>query len=221
MIRFAIFDLDGTLLNTIDDLAISVNYSLEKCGFPAHPVEAYKKFVGNGINNLFLRALPEGEKSDANIERMRMHFLPYYAENGTKHTRPYEGIPEILKTLQDKGIKIAVASNKYQEATEKIIANYFPDTDFCAILGQREGIPVKPDPTIVFDILETAGIPAEDTIYIGDSGVDMQTAANSSLTSIGVTWGFRDEDELRSNGAVHIVKEPTAIIGIIENEYQC
>ncbi|MCC8089555.1 MAG: HAD family hydrolase [Rikenellaceae bacterium] len=220
MIKLAIFDLDGTLLNTIEDLAVSVNYSLEKCGFPPHPIDAYKKFVGNGINNLFLRALPEGEKNDTNIERMREFFLPYYADNGTKYTHPYEGIPELLKAITEKGIKIAVASNKYQEATVKIIANYFPDTDFCAVFGQREGIPVKPDPAIVFDILQLTGISADHTIYIGDSGVDMQTAKNSSLQSIGVTWGFRDEEELRTNGAVHIVNNPEEIIRIIDNENQ-
>ncbi|MDR1408650.1 MAG: HAD family hydrolase, partial [Tannerella sp.] len=158
-----IFDLDGTLLNTISDLAHSTNHALEKNGFPAHPVEAYKYFVGNGINKLFERALPEGDKTEENITRIRTAFLAHYERHNTEHTEPYAGIPELLQVLQSKGIKMAVASNKYQQATEKLIGRFFPEIKFSSVFGQREGVPVKPDPTVVFEILRIAGVPPGET----------------------------------------------------------
>ena len=203
-IKLVIFDLDGTLLNTISDLAHSTNHALKTNGFPSHPIEAYKFFVGNGINKLFERALPENKKTDINIKLVREAFLPYYDQHNMDFTKPYDGIYEFLKTLQSKGFMLAVASNKYQAATEKLINSLFPDISFTAILGQRENIPVKPDPAIINEILEIAGVTPNETIYIGDSGVDMQTAANSGVTSIGVTWGFRPREELVAAGANHI-----------------
>ena len=216
-IKLVIFDLDGTLLNTISDLAHSTNYALEKNGFPGHPIEAYKFFVGNGINKLFERALPDNEKTEKNILRVREVFLPYYDEHNMDYTEPYEGISGLLKTLQTKGYIPAVASNKYQSATEKLIKGLFPDITFAAILGQREGIPVKPDPSIVHDILNITGMSPEETIYIGDSGVDMQTAANSGVVSIGVTWGFRPREELEAAGAVHIADNTEDILRILQD----
>jgi phosphoglycolate phosphatase len=203
-IKLAIFDLDGTLLNTIYDLAHSTNYALKESGFPEHPIETYKFFVGNGINKLFERALPENEKTDANIARVRKAFLPYYDKHNADYTKPYKGIYDLLKTLQSKGVMLAVASNKYQSATETLISNLFPDITFAAVFGQREGVPVKPDPAIVHDILNITGVSPKEAVYIGDSGVDMQTAANSGVVSIGVTWGFRPREELENTGAMHI-----------------
>ncbi|MDR0574830.1 MAG: HAD family hydrolase [Tannerella sp.] len=214
-LKLAIFDLDGTLLDTISDLAHSTNYALEKNGFPSHPVEAYKYFVGNGINKLFERALPENQKTDRNIARIRDLFLLYYDQHNTDYTRPYEGIPYLLKILQSKNLMIAVASNKYQKATEKLIKHIFPDVLFTAVLGQREGIPVKPDPAIVYDILKIANTLPEETVYIGDSGVDMQTASNCGIVSIGVTWGFRSREELETAGANHIADSANEILEII------
>lgn len=213
--KLIIFDLDGTLLNTISDLAYSTNYALEKNGFPRHPVESYNYFVGNGINKLFERALPDGKRTEENIIKIRKTFLPYYDAHNTEYTEPYNGIPELLNTLQAKGIKMAVASNKYQQATEKLISSYFPDIKFIAVFGQREGIPVKPDPAVVHEIVSIAAIPATDTLYVGDSGVDMQTASNSNVTSIGVTWGFRPRSELETSGAVHIADTTNQILRII------
>jgi phosphoglycolate phosphatase len=214
--KLIIFDLDGTLLNTISDLAHSTNHALEKNGFPAHPIEAYKYFVGNGINKLFERALPEGEKTEENITKIRKSFLPYYDNHNTKYTEPYEGVPELLHILKSKGLKMAVASNKYQQATEKLINKYFPEISFTSVLGQREGIPAKPDPSVVFEILKIAGIPTAETLYVGDSGVDMKTAINSGVTSIGVTWGFRPRSELETNGAVYIADSTTDILNLID-----
>ena len=213
--KLAIFDLDGTLLDTVADLANATNYALSLCGYPTHPTEAYYQFVGNGINMLFFRALPEDARTEENVMRIRSLFVPYYNEHNADDSRPYAGIPELLQILQDKEIIIAVASNKYQQATKKLVQYFFPNIRFAAIYGQREGIPVKPDPTIVNDILEETGISRARTIYIGDSGVDMQTAHNAGVESIGVTWGFRDEDELRDNGAQHIVHRAEEILTLI------
>jgi phosphoglycolate phosphatase len=210
-----IFDLDGTLLNTISDLAHSTNFALEKNGFPVHPIETYKYFVGNGINKLFERALPEGGKTEENINRIRKDFLLYYDHHNTEYTKPYEGIPELLKFLQLKGLKIAVASNKYQQATEKLISRFFPEVKFSSVFGQREGIPAKPDPTVVYEILKVADIPTAEVLYVGDSAVDMKTAINSGITSVGVTWGFRLRSELEANGAVYIAESITDIINLI------
>lgn len=205
MKKLVIFDLDGTLLNTIADLALSTNYALDKLGYPTHEVEAYNFMVGNGINKLFERALPEGEKTEENVLRVRKEFVPFYDMHNADESRPYPGIPELLSRLQDAGIQVAVASNKYQAATQKLIAHYFPTIKFTAVFGQRDGVNVKPDPTIVFDILKIANIEKNDVLYVGDSGVDMQTAANAGVTACGVTWGFRPRAELEEFNPAYIV----------------
>ena len=211
MKKLVIFDLDGTLLNTIADLAQSTNYALRTLGYPTHPEEAYHLMVGNGINKLFERALPEGEKSEENVLRMRREFIPYYNVHNADKSRPYPGIPELLSRLQAAGAQLAVASNKYQAATEKLIAHYFPDIRFTAVFGQREGINVKPDPAIVRNILELTGIAKEEVLYVGDSGVDMQTAAHAEVTACGVTWGFRPRAELEKFRPQHIVEKAEEI----------
>lgn len=154
MKKLVIFDLDGTLLNTVTDLAYSTNYALEQVGFPVHPVNKYNTFVGNGINKLFERALPENARTEENIQKIRSYFVPYYNEHNMDATAPYPGITELLNTLQEKGLLLAVASNKYQAATETLVHHYFAGISFAAVLGQREGISVKPDPSIVYDILK-------------------------------------------------------------------
>ena len=198
MKKLVIFDLDGTLLDTIADLAESANYVLKQLGYPTHDVETIRTFVGNGINKLLERALPDEEKTEENVMRMRAHFVPYYDIHNADLSAPYPGIVALLEALQAKGLMIAVASNKYQEATVKLVKQYFPMIDFVEILGQREGINVKPDPTIVFDILKKANVSPEEVLYVGDSGVDMQTAINAGVDAVGVTWGFRPRAELES-----------------------
>ena len=196
MKKLVIFDLDGTLLDTIADLAESANHALRQLGYPTRDVEKIRTFVGNGVNKLLFRALPDEEKTEENMMRMRTHFVPYYDAHNADLSAPYPGIVALLEELQAKGLMIAVASNKYQEATVKLVKHYFPMIDFVEVLGQREGINVKPDPTIVFDILKKAGVSKEETLYVGDSGVDMQTAINAGVDAIGVTWGFRPRTEL-------------------------
>ena len=215
MKKLVIFDLDGTLLDTIADLAESANYALKQLGYPTHPVDVIRTFVGNGINKLLERALPIHEQTEENVIRMRSHFVPYYDVHNADLSNPYPGIVSLLEDLQAKGIQIAVASNKYQEATVKLVKQYFPDIDFIEILGQREGINVKPDPTIVFDILQKADVSKEDILYVGDSGVDMQTAINAGVDAVGVTWGFRPRAELESFQPMGLIDKAEELLGFI------
>lgn len=211
MKKLVIFDLDGTLLNTIADLANSTNHALEKLGYPTHQPEQYNFMVGNGVNKLFERALPDGEKTEENVLRVRHEFIPYYDLHNADESRPYPGIPELLETLQAQGMQLAVASNKYQAATEKLVAHYFPNIRFIAVFGQREGVKVKPDPIIVEDILRISGTSKEEVLYVGDSGVDMQTALNAGVTACGVTWGFRPRTELEGFHPQYIVDKAEEI----------
>ena len=213
--RLAIFDLDGTLLDTVADLANATNQALAQCGYPTHPTDAYYQFVGNGINKLFYRALPEEARTEENVLRIRSLFVPYYNKHNADDSRPYPGVSELLRELQAQGIQVAVASNKYQQATVKLVGHFFPDIRFAAVYGQREGVAIKPDPTIVADILNDTDISRADTIYIGDSGVDMQTARNAEVESIGVSWGFRSVEELIDNGAEQIVHRAEEIAALI------
>lgn len=210
--QLVIFDLDGTLLDTVADLANATNQALERCGYPTHPTQAYYKFVGNGINKLFARALPAECSTEENVQRIRSLFIPYYNEHNADCSCPYSGIIDLLHALQEGGVQLAVASNKYHEATLKLVCHFFPHVTFAAIYGQREEVPVKPAPDIVFDILRDTGVSKEDALYVGDSGVDMQTALNAGVESVGVAWGFRSVEELQENGAVHIVHQAEEIL---------
>ena len=215
MKKLVIFDLDGTLLDTIADLAESANHALKQLGYPTRDVEKIRTFVGNGVNKLLFRALPDEEKSEENMMRMRTHFVPYYDAHNADLSAPYPGIVALLEELQAKGLRMAVASNKYQEATVKLVKHYFPMIDFVEVLGQREGINVKPDPTIVFDILQKAGVSKEETLYVGDSGVDMQTAINAGVDAVGVTWGFRSRTELESFHPMGLIDKAEELLGFV------
>ena len=148
MTRLVIFDLDGTLLDTIDDLAISTNYALRQFGFPEHALSEYPYFVGNGITKLIERALPQDRRDEATINRIKQEFVKYYQQHKTDRTRPYQGIPSVLEVLNEKGILLAVASNKYHQGTDELVRHYFGSSLFKVIAGQKEGIPVKPDPAL-------------------------------------------------------------------------
>lgn len=193
-----IFDLDGTLINTIADLGLACNHALACAGYPTHELAEYPHLVGNGVNKLIERALPISAKqnkqqTEAEIQRLRKDFIPYYNAHNCDHTVPYEGMKEVLATLKQRGAKLAVASNKYQEATRKIIDHYFPST-FDVVFGEREGVPRKPDPQVVHDIL--ALLPDEKVVYVGDSLVDIATARNAGLPVIACSWGFVSREEL-------------------------
>lgn len=215
MKQLVIFDLDGTLLNTIADLAEAVNRALVACGFAEHPTDAYRFFVGDGVSKLFERALPPEARTAENIARIRTHFMPYYEAHNADLSRPYEGILELLAELQSRGVKMAVASNKYQAATQKLVRHYFADTDFVAVFGQREGVAIKPDPQIIFDVLEVAGVSAEDVIYVGDSNVDMQTGPRAGVDTVGVSWGFRPREELAAHNPLAIIDHPLQLLDLL------
>ena len=215
MKKLVIFDLDGTLLDTIADLAESTNHALKQLGYTTHDVETIRTFVGNGINKLLERALPAHEQTEENVRLMRSHFVSYYDAHNADLSSPYPGIVHLLEDLQEKGIMIAVASNKYQEATVKLVKHYFPMINFIEILGQREGINVKPDPSIVFDILKKANVNKEEVLYVGDSGVDMQTAINAGVDAVGVTWGFRPRTELEGFRPMGLIDKAEELLGFI------
>lgn len=222
MIKVVVFDLDGTLLNTLDDLADSTNYVLSRRGFPTHPLDAYRYFVGNGIAKLIERALPENHRDKATIQAVLNEFVPYYSDHKADKTSVYPGMIELLKTLQQKGIQIAVASNKVHSAMQPLMDYYFPEIHFAAVLGQREGVPVKPDAAIVNDIMSHCGVKRSEVLYVGDTSVDMQTAANARVTSVGVLWGFRDRNELEQSGAQYIIEKSEELLSVIDtlNSYE-
>ena len=209
-----IFDLDGTLINTIDDLGQACNHALSACGYPTHKIEDYPRLVGNGINKLIERALPEEHRNEATVLRLREYFVPYYDAHNCDLTRPYEGIPALLQALKAQGNTLAVASNKYQAATEKIVAQLFPDT-FDVVLGERDGVARKPHPQIVYDILLDRSDKSE-TLYIGDSLVDAETAQAAGVKLILCTWGFCTEEQLMTANPDYMVHHPAEILPIIE-----
>ena len=203
-----IFDLDGTLLNTIGDLAASVDYVMRSRNLPEHTDAEYRQMVGGGIKRLVERALPEElAKSESYVDECVTQFRRYYVDNIDRHTVPYEGMCELLADLQRAGVKLAVASNKFQHGTDRLVSKFFSDIDFVAVEGNREGAPLKPDPQIVTGILSRAGIAPERAVMIGDSGIDIRTAQAAGIDSIGVAWGFRFAEELYEAGAQRVVSQ--------------
>ncbi len=201
-----IFDLDGTLLNTIGDLAASVDYVMRSRNLPEHTDAEYRQMVGGGIKRLVERALPvDLAANEAYVEECVAQFRRYYVDNIDRHTVPYEGIHDLLHRLRREGIKVAVASNKFQHGTDRLVAKFFGDVDFVAVEGNREGAPLKPDPLIVNNILQKAGVEHAKTVMIGDSGIDIRTAAAAGIDAIGVAWGFRFAEELYEAGAERVV----------------
>ena len=215
------FDLDGTLLNTIEDLGQAANYALERNGYATHSMASYPYFVGNGVRRLMNRVLPEDARDDETVDRVLGDFLDYYDVHCTDYTKPYNGMPELLQDLRDMGVNVsvamAVASNKHQRAVDKIIPLFYPDINFVAIEGHREGVNVKPDTSVVFAILAKAQVAKADTLYVGDSGVDMEMARRACIDSVGVTWGFRNKKELVEYYADTIVNNPIDILNVVEN----
>ena len=215
MKKLVIFDLDGTLVNTIDDLGMAANHALTRAGMPTHHISSYPHFVGNGITKLIERVMPVEDRTEAKIAEVRGYFTEYYDQHLTDMTRPYQGIEQLLEQLVARGIAVAVASNKYQSAAEIVVRRIFPDIPWVAIAGQLPDVPVKPDPSIVFGILSEHPTPKSEVLYVGDSGVDMETARRAGVESVGVTWGFRPESELIAYYAEHIAHSPDAILDLL------
>ena len=204
MYKAVIFDLDGTLLDTLTDLAAAGNAALEREGLPSYPKEAYRYFVGNGIPKLIER-ITTGQESKR--EAVHAAFLAYYRQHMRDATQPYPGIPAMLDALRADGLRLGVVSNKDEAAVQQLVRDYFGD-GFQAVAGRREGIPPKPDPTLLKEAMTWLGVSARETVYVGDSGVDMETAAAAGVFSCGVLWGFRTGEELRAAGAGRLIRHP-------------
>lgn len=206
-----IFDLDGTLLSTLNDLATSTNYALRWAGMPERTIEEIRMFVGNGVKLLMERAIPNGI-NNPKFEETYAKFREHYLEHNLDTTSPYDGIPELLRELKRRGKKIAIVSNKFYTATQDLANHFFPDTIEVAI-GERETIRKKPAPDAVLEALRQLGASKEGAVYIGDSDVDIMTAKNCGLPCISVLWGFRDKDFLIQHGGTIFVNKPSEILG--------
>lgn len=212
-----IFDLDGTLLNTLDDLHACFNHAIKEFGYPERTKEEIRNFVGNGVQKALERALPENI-SKSELEKVVDCFKKYYSQNMNTYTKPYDGIDEMLKDLQSKGFKLGIVSNKFDDAVKALSKKYFGSSIAYAV-GEGYGIRRKPEADGVNKVLSELKSKKENAIYVGDSEVDIQTAENSNLPCISVLWGFKDKDFLVKNGAKYIAQTPKDIISIIENEF--
>jgi phosphoglycolate phosphatase len=190
--KLVIFDLDGTLLDTIDDLKEAVNHAMSLRGFPTFTRNEVKAMVGHGARNLMRKALPDGHKDDDMVDAAYNDFKAYYITHIDVHTKPFSGIQDLLTQLHQEGVMLAVASNKFQEGTEHLIKEFFPEIPFVAVLGGRPNFPLKPEPEIVGEVLRMADVDKKDAVMVGDSDTDMETAANGGIKGIAVGWGYRD-----------------------------
>lgn len=214
MYRYVIFDLDGTLLNTLDDLADAGNYTCRLNGWPEHPVAAYQYFVGNGIPKLVERFTPEQYRTPEVLKETLDIFVPYYNAHKEDKTVPYAGIPDALARLKAAGVHMAVLTNKAHALAKGVMDRYFPDM-FPFVQGALSDKPTKPDPTLLHELIGRMGANREETLFVGDSNVDIRTAKNGGLTSCGVLWGFRSAQELRQEGADYLVQTPEELIDLI------
>lgn len=206
--KLVIFDLDGTLLDTIDDLSAAVNYAMQKRGFPQHTRDEYRRMVGHGARNLMRQALPDDQKDDeALIDAVLADFRAYYHTHIDVHTKPFPGMQNLLTTLHQNGVMLAVASNKFQEGTEHLVKEFFPEIPFVAILGNRPNHPLKPDSEVVGEVLRKAGIDRDDAVMVGDSDTDMETAVNGGIRGVAVNWGYRNMKNTPGVTVVESVEE--------------
>ncbi len=214
--KAVIFDLDGTLLNSIDDIGNAANRVLENNGFPTHNMDTYCKFVGDGAINLIIRALPEEKRTDAIINSCYNSFLIDYNQNWNVKTTLYDGIPELLDALTTRKLKMAVLSNKPHKYTVKCMAGFLPDWDFDVILGQRDDVPRKPDPAGALEIAAELNIPPSEFLYLGDTEIDLKTSIDAGMFPVGVLWGFRSAEELKENGAKVLIKKPLDTLALLD-----
>ncbi len=213
--KAVIFDLDGTLLDTLEDIADSMNRVLHGRGLPTHPTEAFRYFVGSGAAILVSRALPPEKRNDEVTANCLEAFRREYACNWNKKTKPYDGVSKLLDALTAKQIEMAVLTNKPQHFAELCIEEFFSGWKFAVILGQRDGVPMKPDPAGPREIARCLDIPSEEFLFLGDSDVDMRTAVNAEMLPVGAMWGFRSEKELRESGAVEVIGRPAELLRFV------
>ncbi len=213
--KAAIFDLDGTLLDTLEDIADAANRVLVDKGFPAHNVDAYRYFVGDGIRILMSRVLPEERRDEDTIEECVWSFREVYSDNWNLKTRPYDGIPEMLDALTARGLKLAVLSNKPDDFAKKCVTELFQKWHFEVVLGYHSRIPPKPDPGGALQIAEQMDVPPEHILYLGDTDIDMKTAVTAGMFPVGALWGFRTLEELAKGGAKELIERPQDILGLL------
>lgn len=213
MYKHVIFDLDGTLLNTIDDLADTGNHVCTLHGWPTHTVDAFKLMVGNGIPKLVERFAPQGTSQEV-LDQAFQEFMDWYGVHKEDKTAPYAGMPEVAKALREAGVSIAVLSNKADVMAGPVVEHYYPGI-FPVVQGALPGLPTKPDPTLLHKLMDRLGATQEDTLFVGDSNVDICTAKNGGLTGCGVLWGFRSREELEAAGADVIVSTPQELLDLI------
>jgi len=212
-----IFDLDGTLLDTLEDIAHAANSVLARLGFAAHPIDAYRQFVGEGVRILFERALPEEDRTAEAIEACAAAFSAAYRRHWNVHTHPYAGITDLLAELRTRRLPLAVLSNKPDVFTRDCVVEYFPPGAFQVVFGQREGVPKKPDPAAAHEIAQRLDVRADRVLFVGDTAVDMQTAQAAGMTAVGVLWGFRPLEELQQGGAHAVISQPGELLGMLGN----
>ena len=213
--KAVLFDLDGTLLDTIEDLADSMNAALERLGFPTHSVQAYKYFVGDGVKELALRALPESHRDEATVTRCIAAMREEYGQRWAVKTHAYPGIPELLDALARIGMKTAVLSNKPDDTTKMVVAKLLPWWRFDLVMGQRASVPRKPDPTAALAIAKSLEIAPGEFLYLGDTSTDMKTAVAAGMFPVGALWGFRTADELKASGARVLLERPADLLGLL------
>nr|WP_317412915.1 HAD family hydrolase [uncultured Solibaculum sp.] len=209
-----LFDLDGTLINSLGDLADACNYVLEQNGYPTHPEERYNYFVGNGMDKLIWAILPEGA-TEEEFQKVREQYKARYLAHSLDRTHPYEGIAEVLRQLKKQGFLLAVVSNKPDEQSQKVVKALFEPGVFDLVAGNRPGLPVKPDPALPREVLARLDAGPNESYFVGDSGVDMKTALNCGLKGVGVTWGFRTEEELHEAGAWRVIHHSKDLLDIV------
>lgn len=214
MLKALLFDLDGTLLNSLADIAAAMNRMLTERGLPACDTDDIRRMVGDGMRQLVVRALPEDQRDDATVDACLTTYRNHYEALWKTATRPYAGIPELLDSLRQRGFKIGVISNKAHRFTVPMVEHFFANNGFEVVLGQRDNVPRKPDPASAMEAAAQLGLTPAECAYVGDSGIDMQFAANSGMMGIGVTWGMRDADELRTAGATHLVDRPDQVLAL-------
>jgi len=210
-----LFDLDGTLLNTLEDLADSANAVLERRGHPTHPVEAYKFFVGGGVKRLVAEMLPESERDEKTIAQCIGEVRDEYGKRWANKTRVYEGVPEMLAECARRKVPMAVYSNKPDDFTAKCVDRFFPEGRFAVVIGARPENPRKPDPTVALDIARQMGVPPAAFLYLGDTSTDMQTAVAAGMFPVGALWGFRTAEELHINGARELIEKPGGLLRLL------
>ncbi len=215
MVKAVIFDLDGTLLNTLDDIHNVVNRVMKANCLPSRTVPEVKAAVGSGVTELVRRLFPSGELSEQRVEKVASDIRETFLEHGTVLTKPYRGIEEMLDTLASKGILMAVLTNKPQASAEKAVSVYLPDVPFRIVQGATPGFPMKPESEIALKVVQNLGILPEETLMVGDSDVDIDTAKNAGLIAVGVSWGFRSVELLLEHGADVIVNDPKEICGLV------